>query len=120
MGQRVSDLYLPEFAFLEGWGKDDEPLHGRNVVMHVRSASIVEMLDADDVLALRSDVLTHKFDYINRWGVVEHLVCVLHYSATLDKDLDRQMIIDKVMIPACGWYTDYLEWEDVNMAKDGL
>lgn len=120
MGQRVTDLTLPPFAFLDGWGKENDMLHGRMVIMCVRSASIVEMLDEDDVLALRSDALTYKFDYINKWGVVEHLICALHYCAKLDKDLDRQMIIDEVMIPACNWYTEYLEWEDENIAEEGL
>lgn len=120
MGQRVKDLNLPDFAFIEGWGRKDETLHGRNVILCVRSASVVEILEKDGVLALREDVLTHDFDYINRYGVVERFVCVLHYSATLDKDADRQMLIDKVMVPACDWFTEYMDWEDENITKEGL
>lgn len=120
MKQRVQDLALPSFAFLEGWGKEDELLHGRVVIMHVRSASVMEMLEGQDVIALREGVLTHKFDYINRWGAVEHHVCVLHFCATLDETADRDMIVKEIMIPACDWYTEYLEWEDENIAKDGL
>jgi len=120
MKQAIKDLYLPDFAFLAGWGREDETLHGRNVIMHVRSASVVEMLDEEDVLALREGVLTHKFDYINRWGVVEHHVAVLHHSATLDEALDAEMIRKKVLVPAVEWYARYLEWEDENIAKEGL
>lgn len=36
--QRFVDLDLPEFAFLDGWGREGEKLRGRNVILHVRSA----------------------------------------------------------------------------------
>lgn len=118
--QRFVDLDLPEFAFLDGWGREGEKLRGRNVILHVRSASLIEMLDVDDVLALRSDVLKQEFDYINHWGVVEHHVAALHYSATLDARLDRQTLVEQVISPACDWYTAYLEWEDKNITEEGL
>lgn len=115
----VKDLNLPDFAFVEDWG-DRSVLNDRNVILHVRSASVIEILDKEDVLALREDVLTHEFDYINRWGAVERFVAVLHFSATLDKDADRRMIMDKVIIPACDWFTKYMDWEDENIAEEGL
>jgi len=47
-------------------------------------------------------------------------VAVLHYSATLDEALDAEMIRKKVLVPAVEWYARYLEWEDENIAKEGL
>ena len=47
----VKDLILPEFAFIEGWGgNSNDVLKGRNVVLHVRSASVIEMLPDEEIL----------------------------------------------------------------------
>lgn len=45
------NLTLPEFAFIEGSGheKGGDPLYGRNVIMHIRSASIIEIFGRKDV-----------------------------------------------------------------------
>lgn len=94
----VRDLILPEFAFVEGWG-DHDILNGRNVVLHTRTASVIEMLPEENTLALRADVLTYKFDYINAYGVIEHFIAVLHYCATLDKDIDSELIRQKYSLP---------------------
>lgn len=115
----VRDLILPEFAFVEGWGNHDI-LNGRNVVLQTRTASVIEMLPEENALALRADVLTYKFDYVNAYGMVEHFIAVLHYCATLDKDLDGEMIRKKVLAPAASWFCEYMEWEDKNIINNGV
>lgn len=117
----VKDLNLPEFAFIEGWGgNSNDVLKGRNVVLHVRSASVIEMLPNEEILALRAGVLTYKFDYINKYAVVEHYTAVLHYCATLDEKADAEMIRNEIMAKAAKWFCDYMEWEDENIANDPL
>lgn len=115
----VRDLILPEFAFVEGWGNHDI-LNGRNVVLHTRTASVIEMLPEENALALRADVLTYKFDYINAYGMVEHFIAVLHYCATLDEKADAEMIRNEIMAKAARWFCDYMEWEDNNIANETL
>ena len=45
------------------------------------------------------------------------MVIALHYSATLDKDADREMPLKNVLKPAAKWYCDYCDWEDENIKK---
>ena len=115
----VRDLILPEFAFVEGWG-DHDILNGRNVVLHTRTASVIEMLPEDDTLALREGVLTYKFDYINIYGAIEHFIAVLHYSAKFYENLDGELIRQKVLAPAASWFCEYMEWEDKNIIDEGI
>lgn len=92
MGQKLTQLNLPAFAFVESGGHEKEDLlEGRTVIIHVRSASIVEIFDRSDVL-LNNDVLRLKFTYTNRFGIKEELVAALHYTATLDPILETELI----------------------------
>ena len=113
----VRDLILPDFAFVEGWG-DHNILKGRNVVLHTRTASVIEMLPEENALALRADVLTYKFDYVNAYGIVEHFIAVLHYSAKFSECLDVELIRQKVLAPAASWFCEYMEWEDKNIINE--
>lgn len=115
MGQKLIQLNLPAFAFVESGGHEKEDLlEGRTVIIHVRSASIVEIFDRSDVL-LNNDVLRLKFTYTNRFGIKEELVAALHYTATLDPILEAELIKKEILIPAAQWYCDYCTWEDENI-----
>ena len=108
----IANLTLPEFAFVEGsWHEKPNVLEGRNVILHVRSASVLEIFERDNVV-FNEDVLTYKFGYVNEYEIKERMVIALHYSATLDKDADRQTLVEKVLKPAAMWYCDYCIWED--------
>lgn len=113
--KKLIDLTLPPFAFVESGGHDGNELDGRNVVLHVRSASIIEMLPREDlVMTMSDDVITHEFSFVNYLGIEEHHVALLHYSGTLDAVIDRQIIIDEIMKPAADWFSLYCVWEDSN------
>lgn len=113
INMRNISLTLPEFAFVEGSGheKGGDPLYGRNVILHTRSASVVEVFLKDDVV-LNDDILSLNFSNANSLGIKEKLIIALHYSATLDKSIDRDMIIEDVLKPAAIWYCGYCDWED--------
>lgn len=115
---KIAELKLPEFAFLEG-SEHEEPniLHMRMLIYHVRSASVLEIFDYDDVV-LNEDVLSFTFINTGYSGIKERMIVALHYSATLDKDADRQVLIDQVLKPAAKWYCDYCDWEDLNVYTD--
>lgn len=118
---KIVELSLPEFAFIEGSGHEKPNiLDGRNVIFHVRSASVMEVFDREDV-QLNPNVLTHEFINTNKFGFKERMVIALHYSATLDKDADRNMLLKNILKPAAKWYCDYCDWEDKNIIdEDGL
>lgn len=109
----IQELTLPAFAFVESSGHDGDTLAGRNVILHVRSASVVEVFERDKV-SLNPEALSFNFVNNNSFGVKERLTIVLHYSATLDA-ADREMIINEILIPAARWYCDYCDWEDKNI-----
>lgn len=116
--RRLVELTLPAFAFVEGsWHEQGgDPLKGRTVILHVRSASIVEVLPRESYLGGEEGVLKYNFTHFNEDTLMgEDYVMLLHYSATLDKELDRQLVIDEVMKPASKWYCDYCNWEDKNL-----
>lgn len=107
-------LTLPAFAFVEGSEHEENILEGRTVILHIRSASVVEILERDKCV-LKDDVVKKNFTYTNRYGIVEKLVAVLHFCTTLDPATDFEMIINEVLIPAAKWYCDYCDWEDKNI-----
>ena len=120
MMEKKIELTLPAFAFLEDSGHDGNALQGRNVIMHVRSASVVEILERDKC-GLKEGVVKKNFTYTNRYGLEEKMVAVLHFCMTLDSVADREMIINEVLIPAVKWYCDWADWEDKNIEEeDGL
>lgn len=115
-------LDLPEFVFLDGseHEKGGNPLKGRNVIMHVRSATILEVFERDNVV-LNDNVLTFKFmNTIEPGGVKERLIMALHYSALLDGQADSRMIVEEVMKPAAKWYCDNCDWLDKHTLDDFL
>ncbi len=115
--EKLVNLSLPEFAFVEGSEHEKKNiLAERIVILHIRSASVIEILDRDNAF-LTEGTLTYNFSFINSFGIKEPMVAALHYSATLDKDADRETIINMVMKPASQWYCDYANWEDENIAR---
>ena len=114
MSERIVELTLPEFAFLEGSGHvRPDILRGRNVIYHTRTASVVEVLEWK-MSAIKPEKMQQRFVYRNRYGLEEQMIIVLHYSATLDEVEDREEIFERVIKPAIKWYCDYCDWEDGN------
>ena len=118
MAPQLTQLTLPAFAFLEGSEHEKNLLEGRTVIVHVRSASIVEIFDRADV-SLNDDVLRLKFTYTNRFGIKEQLVAALHYTATLNPISEAELIKKEILIPAAQWYCNYCAWEDENIYGTG-
>lgn len=109
----MNELNLPAFAFLDANVGDKDLLAGRTVILHVRSASVIEIFDRTDVI-LNEDVITYKFAYTNKEDVKERMIAALHYCMTLSSSTDREQIINEIIRPAAMWYCDYCTWEDNN------
>ena len=110
MAHKLTNLTLPPFAFLDG--AHDDSLEGRNVILHVRSASVIEIPADVQQPILKDGVITYEFDY-----GIEHNIAVLHYSAILE---DKDEIIERIMKPCADWFCQYCEWEDNNIINDNL
>ena len=104
-------LNLPAFAFVEGYGEDDE-LEGRNVIIHIRSMSVIEIIPRDPRNELNRDILKIGFTYHNRFGFSEKYDAALHVCTTLDITRDASLIKNEILRPAVKWVCDYMDWED--------
>jgi hypothetical protein len=115
MKKRV-EYNLPEWAFLDAQCHEGDPLNDRDVIMHIRSASVIEIICMDlTAFTPREGALVYKFKYVSKLGVPEHYLAVLHYCKTLDEKADREMIKEAILKPCAKWYCDYLLWEDDNL-----
>lgn len=117
MRERVINLILPEFAFVESSGHDGDTLAGRNVILHTRTASVIEIFSEENVFP-KPGVISFNFVNTNSLGLKEHMTALLHYTATLDQATDKQEIINRVLIPAARWFCDYCDWEEKNVIKN--
>lgn len=105
------ELTLPPFAMLWGYGDDNE-LKGREVILHVRSASVIEVFMKGNAF-LSEDVITYTFTMsaprISKPSemATATFVLALHHSPLLDVVADRDMIIEEIMKPAADYYRDY-------------
>lgn len=119
---KIIDLTLPEWAWIDGGDHEDDgnPLHGRNVIAHIRSASVLEVFERDNVVA-KTTTMTYDFDYTNVAGVVENLTILLHYSAMLHRsDPSEEKILQDILEDGAKWYCKYCEWEDKNIINDDI
>ena len=108
--KQKKDLTLPEWAFLEGTSHLGNTLEGRDILLHIRTHTMLEVFSIDELeLHIHPEVHTRKFTYKNSFGVVENHTFVIHYSVTEFTDLDE--VLDK----AIKFYCDYLAWEDNNI-----
>lgn len=112
--ERVINVVLPEFAFVESSGHDGDALKGRNVILHIRSASVIEIFEEENFFP-KEGVITLRFTNTNKLGVKEYYIAALHYCATLDDKCDKQAILERVVTPAARWFCDYCDCEDNNM-----
>lgn len=114
--EEIKNLNLPEWVWLNGGEHEDkgDPLKGRSLIMHTRSASVMEILERD-LCVIKEDFRQIPFEYTGIVGGIEEMVCVLHYSATLD---DWGTEIEDIMRKSIEWYKRYCSWEDKNILMD--
>lgn len=112
----MKEYTLPEWAFLDAHSHLGNSLEGRTVINHIRSASIIEIIDRDkDGFIPVEGVVLYNFKYISPAGT-ERLSAILHYCATLDKNANQDMI-NQILKDCAMWYCDYCAWEDNNILK---
>lgn len=106
---KIIDVTLPEWAWINGseHERGGDLLSHRNVILHVRSASVIEFFEDGNFMPAK-DVPVYEFDYTNNAGGKERHIAALHYSTTLT---DSDSIIE-LLHRAADWYKEYMTWED--------
>lgn len=112
MGLKKQNLTLPEWAFLDAKNHTGNALEGRDVLLHVRTHTIMEIFALDETtLELFPDVKKRDFTYRDSLDIPEKYCMAVHYSLTEFAELDD--VLDK----AVQFYCDYLTWEDINIIE---
>jgi hypothetical protein len=114
----MKEYTLPEWAFLDARSPLGNELGSRTLILHIRSASIIEIIDRDkDEFTPAPSVLKFNFKYTMPLEV-QRLSAVLHYCATLDENNDREYIKREILKTCAMWYCKYCAWEDNNILND--
>jgi len=117
---KIEKLTLPAFAFLDAQCHEGNLLEGRDVVIHVRSASVLEFFDQENAI-FEDNTIFVEFDYKNRYNIIEHKTCALHYCASvmncIENHVEIENIINLIIMPAITWYKAYMDWEDENIIQ---
>lgn len=110
---KLTNYELPEFAFLEATSHLGTPLEGRDVLHHIRSYTLLEVIALNDVLAMDfGDNKTHDFVYKNSLGIEEKFMFVVHFS------LAEEFQLPEIFERCEEFYKAYLAWEDNNIIID--
>lgn len=108
---------LPEIAFIDANCHTGDPLDGRTVIQHIRTATILEAIDLSELAAHSFTQPTFKFEYLNRLGVFEQHVFVVHFSLMIEFGEPHDGAMQEVFEKCREWYCDYLAWEDSNILE---
>jgi hypothetical protein len=103
---------LPEFVFLDGNCHLGNTLKSRDIMMHIRSGTVLEIIAMDSVVVSEFKTKTYKFEYQNHFGIAESYIFALHF--TISEEDELPVIFEKCR----KWYCDYLQWEDRNIITD--
>src|SRR4051812_21689628 len=115
---KLIDYTLPEFVFLDANCHTGNALDGRTVMQHVRSATILEVVALDELLAHSFTQPTYEFEYENKVGIIERHMFVVHFSLMVELGEPDEGGMHQVFQTCEKWYCDYLAWEDGNIDKD--
>ncbi len=112
MATKQINYILPEFVFLDGQSHLGNTLEERTVVMHVRTASLFEVIHMSNVIISEFKARTWDIQYINPLlANIEDIKLLLHYTSAEDEQLED------VVMKLKEWYFEYLLWEDKNIIE---
>lgn len=109
----VVDLNLPNtFVFWDGQSHDGDLLAGRNIIQHVRSCTIIEILDEELGVYLKDEVKRIALKFTNSLGLKESLILAVHFSHA------EFIQLNEILSEAKLWYLKYCEWQDKNILDE--
>lgn len=105
--KQKNDLTLPEWVWLDATCHLGNALEGRDVLLHVRTHTMLEFFNQTDTqVQLNPEVKQKQFYYKNKFGVVENYIVAVHYSLTEFSDLDQ------VIESAIEFLKQWMDWMD--------
>lgn len=118
MSTKIISTELPEWAWLSGGDHEEggDPIKNRNLIFHVRSASVIEIFPEMEFIA-NEGVLAYNFKHHSEIAGDEYNVAVMHYCAVPEVDDETKMDILK---RASEWYKKYCVWEDSNIRMEEI
>ena len=105
---KKTDLTLPEWAFLESTSHLGNTLEGRDVLLHVRTHTMLEFISVDDnMVRLSEGVKRMQFIYTNKYGLEENYIVAVHWSLTSEFDE-----LDEVIQKSIHFFKHWMDWMD--------
>lgn len=115
---KITNYTLPEFVFLDGNSHEGNSLEDRTVLQHIRSYTILEVVDLDETIQFSFTQPTYEFEHTNRFGIIEKHMFVLHLSLAAEEGMPVNDTLTEIFEKCMKWYKDYLAWEDRNIDSD--
>lgn len=109
--KKQTNLALPEWAFLDAKTQQGDELQGRDVLLHVRTNTMLEFFEHGEV-KLNEDVKQKEFTFTNQFGVTERHVVAIHYSVAEFGNLAD--VVDK----AIQFYIEWMKWMDSDIQNE--
>lgn len=106
------DFTLPEFAFVDDNCHLGYALEGRTVILHIRTATVIEAIAQDDFKEIHLKDKPYEFTFKNRFGATEKHYLAIHYTFADDQD------IPEIYKKCRHWYIAYMDWEDSNIVNE--
>ena len=104
------NLTLPEWVFLDGNSHLGNMLENRDLLQHIPSFTILELFTLnEDSIEIDSSVKTKEFTYKNIFGEIERHLIAVHFSMSINSELDE--IVDKDI----EFYKHFMDWEDSSL-----
>lgn len=108
--RQKTNLTMPEWAFLDANNQTGDALKGRDVLLHVRTHTMLEFFNQTDTqVQLNPEVKQKQFYYKNNYGLIENYIIAVHYSLVEYSNLDE--VIDK----AIAFFKDWMTWMDTTI-----
>ena len=105
--KQKTDLTLPEWVWLDATCHLGNALEGRDVLLHVRTHTMMEFFSLDDnMVKLEPGTKRMQFVYTNNYGLEENYIVAVHYSLT--EFTDQVDVLDK----AIAFFKDWMTWMD--------
>lgn len=105
--KQQTDYTLPEWAFLDADNQTGNALKGRDVLLHVRTHTILEFFSVDDNMPRFTEgVKRMQFVYTNQYVLEENYIVAVHYS------LVEYSNLDEVIENAISFFKEWMTWMD--------
>lgn len=112
---------LPEWVFLDGKSHQGNTLKNRTVILHTRSATVIEVICHHGIIA-HSEFTGVQHEYIHTYknGIEVKYTFVAHYSAyTILEDsnelpIELEKEVKKILLHCSIWYRSFINHIEYN------